>query len=148
MTKKEWIPQKVYDELVKWSNVYVNESSRGQFIIDSIHWMVTEAFKTNTPINDMVWGYDDSNPPTINPIPKSNRNSALFRVWDKRDKIIYKGSYYSLIKRNDELLIVYNDYFNQESSIVFGVGHPETDWSDSMLLKEAKRVIKFLNAEK
>ena len=51
----------------------------------------------------------------------------------------------SLIKKDKELLIVFEDYFTQESAILFTVGNPKTDWPDSMLKAMAEATVALMN---
>ena len=52
---------------------------------------------------------------------------------------------YSLIYKDGKLLIVHEDYFGYENAIVFTVGHPETDWPNSMLKDIAIKTVKLMN---
>ena len=57
----------------------------------------------------------------------------------------YLDDCYSLAYKDGKLLIVHEDYFGYENAIVFTVGHPETDWPNSMLKDIAIKTVKLMN---
>lgn len=67
---------------------------------------------------------------------------------DEKGSIVYGDEYkdaYFIVKLNNELVIVNDNYYNQENSIILTVGHKETDWSEDMLFDAAKEVVDLLN---
>lgn len=49
---------------------------------------------------------------------------------------------------NEDFVIVSDDFFSQENAMLLTVGHPDTDWSDNMLLAMARAVTDVMNENK
>jgi hypothetical protein len=59
----------------------------------------------------------------------------------------YHEDWYFIVKEDEGLLVVNSNFFGYENAILFTIGHGNSDWSENMLLENAKKVVDFLNSE-